>query len=124
MVTFILTPTFAISAFLVGALPLAFAAPLPADPREAIVLLDRGCHQAGCLFVEPSRSVSSTPVATSTSTAAAVMASSVSYASDIAEDPPDPVAAVARALGTAISYIGEFTAVSGEAASASQVCTF
>ncbi|EJF55337.1 hypothetical protein DICSQDRAFT_184287 [Dichomitus squalens LYAD-421 SS1] len=121
MVTFILTPTFAISAFLVGALPLAYAAPLPADLRDAIVLLDRGCHQAGCLFVKPSRSVSSTPVATSTSTPAAVTTPSVSDPSDIAEDPPDPVAAVARALGTAISNIGEFTTVSGEAASVSQI---
>ena len=46
-----------------------------------------------------------------------------SDASDAAEDPPNPVEAVARALRAAIPYTGEFTAITGQVADVDQVCT-
>ncbi|KAI1791131.1 hypothetical protein LXA43DRAFT_441271 [Ganoderma leucocontextum] len=119
MVTFILVPTFAISAFLVGAFPAAYATPLPVDPRDPAALVNRGCRQPGCLFVESSSSsASSTPVATSASAAATGSPVSETGTSDTVEDPPDSMEAVARALGAARPYDGVFSALEDEEPSA------
>ncbi|PIL33611.1 hypothetical protein GSI_04234 [Ganoderma sinense ZZ0214-1] len=121
MVTFILVPTFAISAFLVGAFPAAYGAPLATYPRDSLALVNRGCHQVGCL-AETSANTSDSSAATTTPAAAVATGSPASADSvDTAQEPPDSIGAVARAVGAARLYLGELSALAEEEPRANQI---
>ncbi|KAM5543094.1 hypothetical protein V8D89_003478 [Ganoderma adspersum] len=120
MVTFILMPTFAISALLVGALPAAYAAPLSTNPRDSVALVNRGCRQAGCLLTT-SDSSTSTSTTTSAGTAVATGSPASKDDADSAEDSPSSFAAVARAVGAGRPYAGVLPAVVNEKLSANQI---
>ncbi|KAI0943892.1 hypothetical protein AcV7_001855 [Taiwanofungus camphoratus] len=80
--TFILYRTFAISALLYGASPFVNAAPIN-PPANARFFEERNCRIIGCMFAEPSSSISlSVPMATATAVSSSPVAVETLFPTD------------------------------------------